>query len=210
MLITVGAALDIWFAVDNAHETQHAAALRLGGSEATAAITSLEAEGRSSTLTVRYDFSVGGGDFKGKALVPHALDSSLQGAASLPIAYLPADPAINHPTAWEWSAQRSKLFTPMIFVAGGIISLLILHTQRRIVVEGVPAIARITACSSGTGRDGCYGVTYEFHTEDGRVVQGSARSGIVADIGAQTCVLYLPQKPERNLPYGLASYRVAE
>jgi hypothetical protein len=208
MLITVGVALDVWFAVDNVHQTQHAAALRQGGSEARAAITSLGAEGRSSALTVRYVFSAGGADYKGKALVPHALDSSLQGAPWLPIAYLPADPAINHPTAWEWSVHRSKLFAPMIFVVGGIISLLILRMQRRIVVEGMPAIARITACSSGTGRDGCYGVTYEFHTEDGTVVQGRARSGIVADIGAQTCVLYLPQKPERNMPYGLASYRV--
>jgi len=210
MLLTVGVALAIWMGVDAMHQTQHAAALQLGGSETDASITSLGPEGRSNIETVRYDFNANGSIFTGKSLVPKQMNSSLQASGFLPIRYLPADPTINHPVAWAWSPQWSRLFGPMIFAAAGIFSLLQVLSQRRIVMEGMPAVAAITNCSSGTGRSIWFAVTYEFRTEDGSVTEGRGRSGRALDVGAKICVLYLPQNPERSLPYGSANYRVVE
>lgn len=209
-LLVLGVAGAVWIGVDAVRQTQHKAALRQGGSEGVALITSRGREGRSATVTVRYDFNVNGEIFTGKADVPDQLNSSLQASGSLPILYLPADPTVNHPAAWEWSPQWGSLFGPMIFAGAGIFSLALVRTQRRLVVDGVPVVAVVTACSGPVGRSVWFGVKYEFRTEDGRVMEGSGRSENRQEVGTKICVLYLPQNPEKSLPYASANYRVAE
>ena len=210
MLLAVGASIAILSIVRNVHQKQHMAELRLGGNETDASITSLGPEGRSNIETVRYDFNANGTIFTGKSVVPNQMNSGLHASGSLPIRYLPADPTINHPAAWEWSPQWGILFGSMMYVAGGLFSFLFTHGQRRIVREGTPAVASITSCSSSTGRSIWFAVKYEFRTEDGTVTQGRGRYENALDVGTQICVLYLPLNPQRSLPYGSANYRAVE
>lgn len=213
-LLMVGVALALLRGLDYVHQTQHKAALReasavIGNSEAIGTIDQLSSYRNSHS--VRYSFIADNGAiYTGKSEVPDQFYASLQTSGSLPIRYLPADPTVNHPAAWEWTPHWSWFFGPMIFVVAGLFSLLQVRTQRRLVIEGVPAVAVITKCSSGTGRSIWFAVTYEFRTEDGEVTEGSGRSENRQDIGTKICVLYLPENPKRSLPYASANYRAVE
>ena len=87
--------------------------------------------------------------YTGTAPVPDNMWSGLQVYGSLSVRYLPADPTVNHPAAWEESdfSIWAVVFSPSIFVAAGLFSLLSLRGGRRLVAEGTPAVATVTACS---------------------------------------------------------------
>lgn len=210
ILLALAVAVAIWVGMDTVQQMQHRAALRLGGSEAVATITWMGSSGRSATITVKYRFTVNGEIFTGKAVVPHQLYPSLLMSDSLPIRYLPADRTVNHPAAWEWSAFLvwDSFFALLMLVATAMMLLLWLRIERRLVVEGVPAVGVITKCSPST-RGGFF-VKYEFHAEDGRVIKGNGWSESSQEGGASICILYLPQNLWRNKPYPSANYRVAQ
>lgn len=212
VLLALAAAGALWTGAGAVQPMQQRTALRASGSRAVGTITGVGRVGTEADISVRYSFSGNGQMFTGKSAVPKKLVSDLQAGGSLPIMYLAADPAINHPAAWEWSANLlwDSLFGPIIFAVAGLISLLLVRRQRRFVVSGVPVLAAVTACALGSGRAGWYTVKYEFRADDGRTAGGSMRSESAQDVGAKICVLYVPRNPKRNLPYASASYRVAE
>jgi hypothetical protein len=130
---------------------------------------------------------------------------------SIPIRYLPADPTVNHPAGWEWTAllELNWIGASIIFVVAAIVLLLLLRMDRPLLAKGAPAVANVTQCSPNTMGNG-FQVEYEFHAEDGRVTKGCGWYGSSQESGARICVLYLPQKPQRNLPYPSANYRVVQ
>ena len=76
--------------------------LRTQGREATAKIVRLwRTEGRGATDMVAYAFSAGAARVHGECEVPLRLWAGLHNGADLPVRYLPSDPAVNHPAAWE-------------------------------------------------------------------------------------------------------------
>lgn len=209
VLLVAGVATGLVTGNRAVQQAQHRTALRAAGSNAIGNIDELTS-GRHEYHVVWYSFVAGDGAIhKGQASVPDNLWSSLKLADPLPVLYLPGDPTVNHPAGWEWSAhQASGSFVgPAIFVAGALASLLMIHAQRRLIAEGVPAVAVIAACSSGTGRSVWFAVKYVFHTEDGTEIQGSGQYGSRLEVGARIIVLYLPQNPNRSAPYASAYYR---
>jgi hypothetical protein len=157
-----------------------------------------------------YSFAVGGIAFTGKADVPKQLEQDIHESSTLPIRYLPANPAVNHPAAWEEPALSAilPLLIPLIPVAIGIMMLASGHQERRLLAEGLPAIATIT--NSYPLSKGGYRSNYEFRTEDGSIGTGSDSFDGPPEIGTSFCVIYLPRNPRRNLPYPLLDYRVVE
>jgi len=197
-------------------ETQHREALR----EASAVIGNREAIGTIDHLSthrdshsVQYNFIAGDGAiYTGVSEVPDQFYASLHTSGSLPIRYLPSDPTVNHPSAWEESDYSiwGNLIVPFILVAGALCLLLILHMDRQLIAEGVPVVAVVTACSPGYWRNYGFVVTYDFRTEDGTEMQGSGKYGSMLEIGTKLVVLYLPQNPQQNGPYASAYYRAVE
>jgi hypothetical protein len=199
----------IWFGLQATNELENRAALRRGSVETTGEITRLYYAGKNTKQWVQYTFPVDGTFYTGKAMVPDMLSSAFQQHHFLEIRYLPGNPAVNHPSAWEETTSSS--FTPFILPAVPLIVAIFLLTgfpaQRQLLSEGTPASAAITECSRGRN---CFQLKYEFHTGDGVAANGSSVSDTPMKPGVQVRILYLPQNPRRNQTYPLIYYTVAK
>ncbi len=209
VLLVLAVAGVAWFNARAVQGLEHRAALRQGGVVASGEITRLHFAGRSSTLIVNYTFSVGGTFYNGEAPAPRRLKHAFQEHDFLDIRYLPNNPAVNHPAAWEESTL--SFFMPFIvpFVPALIayLLLMVLPFEKHLAAEGVFAAAEVTETfRAKTG----FGVKYEFRTQDGAMAKGSSVDGSRREPGTKIGVIYLRQNPARNRAYPLQYYRVAE
>jgi hypothetical protein len=213
----------LWGGINAAQQMQHESALRSDSGETVGEVTRT-LKGKTSDF-VYYTFSVNGKILTGNAEVPMDLRYDLRISRSLPIRYLPTNPDVNHPAAWEWSlvywrpqssdlvhlpgfsSELQWLFVSLITGVIGLAFLVGLRRERKLIAEGAPATAVVTKCSRGTR--GSFLVEYEFRTGEGRSIKGS-RSDSRREIGANFCVLYLPQNPRRNMRYPSSDYRVVQ
>lgn len=164
---------------------------------------------------VDYIFTVDGRSFTGRAAVPDQIAGSLKLWGSLPIRYLPSNPAVNHPAAWEeFPSPWLGIAASILCAAGALLPLGWLRDDRRLVAEGKPTVALATKWVLGS--KGGVGVDYEFRTEFGNATIGSSRSAVFErndssqKSGALVCVLYLPTNPRHNRPYEGLGFRVAQ
>jgi hypothetical protein len=191
-----------------ARQMHQKSALRQDGVEVQGAITSLKRADRGPDV-VQYTFTANGQNISGQADVPPELMQNLENSSSLAVRYLPSNPAINHPAAWEWSLSSEWL---LIFMLLGILAVCIVTARaagggRELLVWGTPAAGLVIHCAPTRS---AYLVQYEFRTEAGAHVTGSGESLDSQDAGARIWVLYLPQNPRRNRPYPLSDYCVDE
>lgn len=210
-VVAIALAGTSWVAMRGVHQFQYQAALRSDGLEATAQITGFSHAGKHGGILVTYySFAVSGTAFTGNAHVPKQLEQAIHESSTLPIVYLPTNPAVNHPAAWEEPAINAivPLLSPLIPVGVGVMMLASGRRERRLLAEGLPAIATIT--KSYPLSKGGYQSDYEFRTQDGSVGTGNNSFDGPPEIGTSFCVIYLPQNPRRNLPYPLLDYRIVE
>jgi hypothetical protein len=208
LMLAVGFALS--FAIGTVPQLQNEKALRHDGIETVGEITRLWSQGRPIVLKVSYTFVVAGVSYTGEARVPDRFWHGLRDAASLPIRYLPANPAISHPADWEWSAfsDWDSLAAPIVGAALALFLLVPLFSERRLVAKGLPAVGEITQCTPG--RRGGFSVSFDFRAQDGSITKGRGWSESRQQAGERVCVLYFPQNPRRNLSYPSPNYRVAQ
>ena len=208
LALSFGGAL--WVGIDTAQQLRDRDALRRDGAEATATITRLWFPGRGLHLKVSYIFIVNGVSFTGAVQAPRQLFGKLNEVNYLSIRYLPTNPAVNYPMAWEWSVQQklNSFSAVILLTVFGMILLVPLYMERKLVAEAVPTRGLITGCLSN--RRGGFTVKYEFRLQDGNVLKGSGWSPNRKENGADVWVLYLPQNPQRNAPYPALNYRAAE
>ncbi len=200
----------IWAGTKAAQQMAQTAALRREGQETLGEVKRLWRSGRSMTPRVSYTFTTQGAVFTGESRVPEPLWRGLWEAGHLSIRFLPSSPAINHPVAWEESALSAwaMLVFAVVPAALGILFLTQLRRQRHLATEGLPAAGVVTKCSRGS--KGGWWVEYQFRTEDGKIAKGGGWPEDRLPVGANTCVLYLPQNPRLNQPYPMSYYRVVQ
>lgn len=199
-------AATLWLGKNALQNIQKWQALRRDGSDTVGHVTRTA---NRKHLTVYYSFTVNGTSLTGKADAPKRLEQSLQDSSPLSIRYLPANPAVNHPADWEYGPSDSVWFIlPFPIALSGILFLISLRMERTLVADGVPAAAVITR--SDYHSRGGYTATYEFRTEDGRVMQKRVGVPNRLEIGSKIWVLYLRRNPRRSQPYPSPNYRVAE
>jgi hypothetical protein len=217
------AAAAAWGIYSTVQQTSHRSALRRDGATATGRITRVRRE--KNSYTVYYEFTVEGTSYSGHAEMPWQLRNSVeQSPDSLPIRYLPAQPEVNHPAAWEWSFffwiplstdlihlpdfshEFEWLMASVLSAILGVPLFLSLLSERRLLAEGVAASGTVTKCTAGSR--GGYWLKYEFRTEDGRAATGKS-VGRPREVGANLCVLYLRENPQRNQAYPTPNFRVA-
>jgi hypothetical protein len=191
-----------WAVINGVQQTQRRTALRLNGRESQGQVT------RISRSMVYYTFPVDGTYYLGNARAPRAQVKVLNTHDSLAVRYLPENPAVSHPAAWEWTVllDGGFIYGPCVFVGLGAVFLISLGSDRKLAAEG--AVAQGTVTGSSTGRRGGFIVKYEFRTEDGSVLNGIGASAELRQQGAAVWVLYLPARPGRNRPYPLMNWRV--
>jgi hypothetical protein len=206
IMLALTVAFAFWVGLDRVQQLKQRAALRRDGRETVGQIARLWSAGRSLKTKVGYTFSVSGVSFAGESRVPNELVPSLDNDSTLPIRYLPANPTVNHPSAWEWSASLDwdSFLAPIVGMGLALFLLVTLRSERKVVAIGVPAVGEITQCVPG--RRGGFSVNFDFRTPDGSITRGSGWSNSRREVGERVCVLYLPQNPQRNLSYPSLNY----
>lgn len=145
--------------------------------------------------------------------MPGSLFRSLRESDHIFIRFLPADPTMNHPEAWDWPILLDPLGS--IFLSCFIISITIigiaiityLYRERRLVREGRPSVGVVTTCKP---KNRTFWVEYGFRTEDGRSIDGSGYSSDPQENGSSICVLNLPRNPSQSNPYPLPNFYVVD
>jgi len=206
LIFVVGGAISCgWFVFDSNKQIRQRAALRSDGREVVGVVTGLPT-GRG-TESVKYSFTFKGKDFSGEARIPGHAGIVLHEQDRIVIRFLPSNPAINHPDAWEWSALMGlDAIGFQIFCAALVgVTLIFLCRERRLVCEGKAVPGVVTSC---TPDDRQFKVKYEFRTEDGILMTGSNSREDSYETGACIWILYLPQRPQRNCSYPLPGYSV--
>lgn len=183
------------------------AVLRSDGSVVVGEVTGFSIA-RNAPIGVSYRFIVYGVTYSGEAKEPPD-GTSLEKTDKIPIRFLPSNPAINHPDAWEWSPAIGWLFTAseIFFTAMGGLAFAFLWWDRRLAREGKVAAGIVTGCARD---DRWFRVDYEFRTEGGVLMKGHNDFKDEYGAGARIWILYLPQKPQRNHSYPLSFYTVVE
>jgi hypothetical protein len=198
--------LSLWLCKNVVQQMRLRSALRHGGAEVLAEITYLDRPGRGGDI-VRYTFTANGEIASGEAGVPLQLVKSLRESNSLTVRYLPSDPAINHPAAWEWSFLSNSVGIIFLMILVSIFGLfrIILYRRRQLLAWGKPVLGVVTECVSAKSS---FSLKYNFRTESGVSFKGGGDTTTRQEIGASIWILYLPQNPARNQPYPFSDYCV--
>ena len=202
----VSAICCVWFWSTAATQMRNMITLRRYGANAVGQIDKLGRVGRSAN-SVTYTFAANGGTVSGKAEVPSEFMQRLEESGGLSIRYLPSNPAINHPAAWEWplASLWVAIFGPMILVPFCVAGFTVLQRRRRLLANGIPAAAIVTGCTEGKRT---FSVRYKFQTENGALIAGRGWSLKSIEVGECIWIIYLPGNPTRNLPYPLLDYYI--
>lgn len=167
--------------------------------------------GRYSPISVNYRFTVNGMTYSGEALEPGSpgQGASLSKGGDISIRFLPSNPAINHPDAWEWSPAIGWYFVvgEVFFTSIGGLALAFLLRDRRLARYGKASEGVVTGCARN---DRWFRVSYEFRTESGVLIKGHDDFKDEYGVGARIWILYLPRKPQRNHRYPLSLYAIVE
>jgi hypothetical protein len=161
-----------WNGYDDIKQFQQRALLRGDTREVVGEVTGFSF-GRNSPMSVIYRFTVNGVTYSGKALEPAnpGPGTSFEKGDDILIRFLPSNPAINHPDAWEWSAAIGWYFVvgELFFTSMGGLALAVLLRDRRLAREGKVAAGIVTGCARD---DRWFRVDYEFRTEGGVLMKG--------------------------------------
>jgi hypothetical protein len=197
-----------WKCYDDAQQFKDRALLRNNGRDVVAEVTRLSYR-RHGPTSVDYDFTFNGATYPGSAEEPNAgPGASLRKSDKILVRFLPSNPAVNHPYAWEWSPAIGWVWVAfqVFFWAMGGAALVVLCRDRTLARKGNVASGVVTNC---VPKDGSFHVEYEFRTADGAPMKGNADRKEEYEAGARVWVLYLPQRPRRNDLYPLLLFNVA-
>lgn len=208
ILLALAAAVAVWVGRDAMQQMRRNSALLQTGRQTEGAITDFQSSD-SFRPRVNYTFTAGGATYAGQAQVPPRLARALAHSGSLPVVYLPANPAVNHPAGWQRSpfSESALIVAPIVSALLGLSLFVPLLVERRIALHGTPVLAVVTKCTQG--RNG-FLLKYAFHLEDGTAVKGSGWFETHQEPGISIWAMYLPKHPRRNLPYPLSYCRVIE
>jgi hypothetical protein len=187
-------------------QEQQRTALRQDGRDIVGRVITTHAGHGDSTVS--YTFTVNGSTYLGKAQMPN-YRLALRESDEIAVRFLPSNPALNHPAAWEWSGLRDfmpKIFA-LFFMIVGAIALGALLRDRKLAREGKVAEGVVTDCACDKS---WFRVDYEFRTEDGELMKGHNDFKDEYGAGARMWILYLSQKPRRNHSYPLPFFEVVE
>jgi hypothetical protein len=208
ILLAIAAAATVWAFRYDARQTRRNSALLQTGQRTVATITQFQSEDAYKP-TVDYTFTAGGATYAGHAVVPVRLAHSLSGAGSLPILYVPANPAINRPAGWQHPPiPEAALFAAPAFSALlGLLLFVPMLAERRMAVHGTPVLAVVTKCTRA--RHG-YLLNYALRLEDGSPVKGHGWYETYQEPSTGIWTLHLPGNPRRNRPYPLTYCRAIQ
>ena len=161
---------------------------------------------------VAYQFEAGGRLYEGRSTMKLSNWRVLESGATLPIRYLPADPASN---VLEGRLPRAMPFwlAPLVAAAAALCGWLCaaaLRVERQLLMDGRPAPALVTAVHKRqTGHGTTRSMTYTFPLLTGAIASGKCGTSTKPPaVGSSLCIVYDPDRPARNKPYPFKLVRV--
>jgi hypothetical protein len=163
---------------------------------------------------VDYQFVADGLTYSRRAKIPTARWQALSVGGTLPVRYLPADPATNIPDGVAPSVLPVALpyiLAPLLVLCG-LLCWLNLRYQRRLLTDGRPVIAVVKSISKQRTQHGPhYRMRYEFPLMNGAMQPGSAATSAKGPgVGSSIVVLYDDERPKSSRPYPLSLVRVVD
>ncbi|MGC2621259.1 MAG: DUF3592 domain-containing protein [Acidobacteriaceae bacterium] len=190
-------------------EQQRKSILRSDGQVVTGVVTRMLAGGRGSSRSVQYSFLFNRTVYTGETKMPDFSGPHLEVGDDIPIRFLPENPSVNHPNAWEWSISAEWGW----FLCLGILSLIVtmlfaqLHRERNLIQTGIVASAVVT---SSTRTKNAYRTRYRFTAESGGTIKGGGNTNQSYSEGDRIWIIYGRDQPEKTIPYPLANFRLAD
>lgn len=139
-----------WMGYKDAGRVQQRAVLRGSAQTMTGTVTGISTN-RGLPASVKYTFAVDGVTYFGEASErPYQHGKKpIRKADDILVRFLPSNPTINHPDAWEWSAAPEfYLVCYFLFVTAlGCGALIALLRDRRLARSGSVAAGTVTSCT---------------------------------------------------------------
>ena len=212
IMLGIAVIVFLWINIYAARQVYRRSVLRQQGVEvALGEIIEIKEHGRQTDV-VSYTFIANGKTVFGEAGMPRKLKESLLESKSIVIRYLPSNPAINHPAAWEYPYVDEPLwfeiFVWLLYASVALIPICFLYKyyrERQLLTWGKPVVGVVTKCSSDRRM---FRLKYEFNTGTGMTVNGRGWSFLPKAIGEDVLILCMQRKPRRNHLYPIPEYIV--
>jgi hypothetical protein len=191
------------------HDAATQKALRQNAGESVAKVTEIW----TSRRRVSYSFSVDGISFTGKSEVPTDNLRNLHTDDSLPVRYIPANPNINHPAAWE-DPPYSTLWLLYLPVTPMFIGLMLVRkfpVQCQLAMKGIAVRGFIAKTEWNGPQKGQRYANYTFRNASNDEVEiGRCPSDYIYRADLNCWVLYLPTNPSRSeiYPFPIDFFRI--
>jgi hypothetical protein len=189
-------------------QMQQRSLLRSDGREVIGEVTGLIVE-RGGVSSAKYTFAANGLTYSGEARMPSHFGTVLDQTDKIIIRFLPANPDVNHPSAWEWSAWMGldKALFSLFFIAMGSVAMTMLGRERKLAREGTVVAAIVKSCAPKASQ---FQTEYDFCVDDGKRMTGRSTSKESYEVGENVWILYLVARPSRNQLYPLSMYKIVE
>jgi len=168
--------------------------------------------GKDSRYYTVYRFDAGGQILQGRAKVGRSYWTRLEVGSSIPVRYLPSEPARNWIRGYEpsWGPLWVAPLIAVVLALGSLLILVALRREWMLLMDGRGAEARVTASMKHSSSHGghTYRVSYEFRTLSGGVRTGtySSQQAPPAE-GATISIIYDPDNLARSAPYPFSLVR---
>ena len=175
------------------------------GVTTTGVVTRLRSDG-DDRRRVGYEFAVNGRVVRGEREVSTERRQTLVTGSPIDVRYLPSDPTVHDLGGRPRSGVPIALpfvFAPAI-AAFGVLCLVRVHRQRRLLSEGRVASATVTGHATNHGSHGTKhrSITFTFPLLSGAMASGrSGASSKTPALGSVITVVYDPDQPRRHAVY---------
>ena len=166
--------------------------------------------GENTELRVAYEFTYEGRAYRSSVRAPRSIWARLTVGSPLSIRFVPAHPALNHPSGW----RRDELprWLPAMVAVGlllpALLLLFMLRRQIQLLSDGRAAPGVVIGHRRVKGGQV---LRYEFALMGGGVAKGSGgHSRRPPAVGSTITVVYDRDNPKRNAPYPFDMVRIAQ
>ena len=203
----------VLLARESRRQTGEIARFEQQGTDVDARIVRLRRTGdQGNDYRVKYWFRFGGRTYEKDVKVPQRIWKKLAEGGTMPVRFLAANPALNHPHAVNKSAMSIwvAILVPAFLIALGLVCGAFLRRQMHLLAEGRPAPAVVTKVRKVESEGGHTTIVeYEFPMQSGGIGKGkyeSSAKGI--GLGSTLTILYNPDNPRRIARYPMCLVRV--
>jgi hypothetical protein len=208
-LLAGGIGLNVFLSRQLTKQTAQRSALDGSHSETQATVTRHWRTGdKEDTPMVAYRFEYDGRIYHGSTSAPGKEWKDLEVGSPIAVRFVPANPLVNHPSAWDMQVMPkwAPWSVSAVLVAIAFLPISLVQRDKRLLRDGRASPARVTGHRRGKGD---VTLLYDFPLPNGEVAKGrGGQTRTPLGVGSIITVLYDSENPKRNAPYPLKTTRV--